>query len=157
MAARVLVVTATALEAGLLGGALPGGGHLVVSGMGAVNAAQALARAFALEGAPDLVIQTGIAGAFVPARLAVGSVALATEEVYADVGVITPEGWLSAEEIGIPLVPATAGRAARFNHFPLDERLVGRAAALCGPPVARSGRFITLSTVTGVRAVGDEL
>ena len=157
MAPRVLVIAATPLESALLAGPLPGGARLLVTGMGAVNTAHALARAFALDGEPRLVIQTGIAGAFVPAEVPVGSVVLAGEEVYADVGVITPDGWLSAEAIGIPLVPASERQPARFNHFPLDASLVQRAAAVCGPLIARTGRFITLSQVTGVRALGDEL
>ena len=35
--------------------------------------------------------------------------------------------------------------------------LVARAVAMCGPLVAAAGPFLTLSTVTGVRARGDEL
>ena len=152
-----LVIAATSLEAGLLQGSLPVGTELVIGGMGAVNTAHALTRAFTVDGLPDLVIQTGIAGAFVPAEVPVGSVVLATEEVYADVGVITRDGWLSSEAIGIPLVAQTARQPARFNHFPLDTKLVERATAACGPLVTRTGRFITLSQVTGVRAVGDDL
>lgn len=156
----MLVLAATSLEAGLLRGALPSGARLAVGGMGAVNTAHALTRAFLGDGSarlPELVVQTGIAGAFVPAEVAVGSVLLASEEVYADVGVMTPEGWLSSEAIGIPLVAEEADRPARFNHFPLDAALVERAGAAGAPLVARTGRFITLSQVTGLRALGDEL
>ena len=154
---RTLVIAATSLETAMLTPPLPNNAELVITGMGAVNAAHALSRSFALDGAPHLVIQTGIAGAFVPAEVPVGSVVLASEEVYADVGVITPDGWLTAEAIGIPLVPASGTHPARYNHFPLDRTLVQRAAVVCGPLVTRTGRFITLSQVTGVRALGDEL
>jgi futalosine hydrolase len=61
------------------------------------------------------------------------------------------------EEIGIPVVDATASAPARFNYFPLDPALVSRAAAAAGPAVARTGKFLTLSQVTGVRAYGDAL
>jgi futalosine hydrolase len=140
--------------------------RLVVTGMAPVNAAHALTREVERRGRPALVIQVGIGGAFVQSGLSVGAVALATEEVYGDVGVITPDGWLSSEGIGIPLVPAAEGasaatsgqaaadRPARFNQFPLDAALVERAARVCG---ARTGRFLTLSQVTGVRALADEL
>ena len=154
---RALVIAATPLEAALLQGPLPHDAQLVITGMGAVNAAHALSRTLALDGTPDLVIQTGIAGAFVPAELPVGSVVLATEEVYADVGVITPDGWLTSEAIGIPLVPQTETHPARYNHFPLEGALVQRAAAVCGPLITRTGRFITISQVTGLRSLGDEL
>jgi futalosine hydrolase len=151
---QVLVLAATPLEAALLR-SLPSA--LVIAGIGAVNTAHALTRHLVTQPKPSLVIQTGIAGAYVPAGIPVGAVVLASEEVYADVGVITTDGWRSAEEIGIPLVEATATSPARFNNFQLDAHLVARAAAVCGPLVARTGRFLTLSQVTGVRALGDAL
>jgi futalosine hydrolase len=155
----VLMIAATAGEAALLDQALsgrPDRARLVLTGMGAVNTAHALTRALLTEAdRPRLVVQTGVAGAFVPAGLAVGSVVMATEEVYGDVGVITPDGWLSAEDIGIPLV--VTDRGALFNHIPLDADLVARAAAVCESLVARTGRFLTLAQVTGVRTLGDAL
>src|SRR2546421_11268901 len=105
--------------------------------------------------APSLVIQTGSAGAYVPANISGGSVLLADTEIYGDLGVLTPAGWRPMEEIGIPLVEATAARDARFNYFPLDAALVSRAAKAAGPLVARTGKFLTLSQVSGVRALGD--
>jgi futalosine hydrolase len=149
-----LVIAATALEAARLR-SLPV--PVVITGMGAVNAAHALTRHLLTQPRPSLVIQTGIGGAYVPSGVPVGATVLASEEVYGDVGVITPEGWLSAETIGIPLVPPGPARPARFNHFPLDARLVECAATVCGPSVARPGRFLTLARVTGVRALGDQL
>jgi futalosine hydrolase len=151
---EVLVLAATSLEAAQLQ-SLPSA--LVISGIGAVNTAHALTRELVKVPGPRLVIQVGIAGAYVPAGLPVGSVVLASEEVYADVGVVTPDGWLSLEDIGFPLVEAGAARPARYNHFPLDEYLVARAASVCGPLIAGTGRFLTLSQVTGVRAAGDGL
>ncbi len=180
---RALIIAATAGEIRLIGEALndpiaPGADsagagtlhgqrcRLLVTGMAPVNAAHALTREIERHGRPSVVIQVGIGGAYVQSGVTVGAVALATEEVYGDVGVITPDGWLSAEGIGIPLVPGaptTGGvdgevvadsRPPRFNHFPLDTALAARAASVCG---ARAGRFLTLSQVTGVRAVADGL
>ncbi len=151
----VLVLAATAFEAAAIVPSAPAV-RVVVGGIGAVNTACALTRAFA-SGPPSLVIQTGIAGAYVPAGVPVGSVVLAAEEMYGDVGVITPAGWLPADAIGIPLVDARDGQPARFNQFPCDPDLVARAAAIAGPSIARTGRFLTLAQVTGVASVGDEL
>ena len=150
----VVVLAATALEAAQLD--VPAA-TVVVTGLGAVNAAQALTRHICEAGKPSLVVQTGVAGAYVPAAVPVGSVLLATEEMYGDVGVLTPEGWLPADVIGIPLVEARAGMPPRFNQFPCDPRLVARAAALAGPLVTRTGRFLTLAQCTGVREIGDAL
>jgi futalosine hydrolase len=151
----VLVLAATPFEAAALVPSAPAV-RVVVGGIGAANTACALTREFASH-PPSLVIQTGIAGAYVPAGLSVGSVVLATEEMYGDVGVITPAGWLPADVIGIPLVDARDGQPARFNQFPCDPDLVARAAAIAGPSLARTGRFLTLAQVTGVASVGDEL
>lgn len=124
--------------------------RLVYSGMGAVNAAHAL-TVHVERARPALVIQVGIGGAYVPAGLTVGAVAIATEEIYGDVGVITREGWLGADAIGIPLV---AREQPLFNRFPLDLAIVRRAAEVCG---ATSGPFLTLARCTGIQTMGDEL
>lgn len=130
---------------------------VIVAGLGAANTAHALTRQLATHPRPSLVIQTGIAGAYVPAGIPVGSVVLATEEMYGDIGVITPAGWLPADAIGIPLVDARDGQPARFNQFPCDPALVSRAAAIAGSSIARTGRFLTLAQVTGIRSAGDQL
>ena len=123
---------------------------LLHTGIGAVNAAHALTCQLEQQ-LPDLVIQFGIGGAYVPTGLPIRSVVLATEEVYGDVGVVTPEGWKPVDEIGIPLVH---GDPPRFNRFPLDPQLVATAAEICG---VRSGTFVTVSQCSGVQAVGDAL
>jgi futalosine hydrolase len=148
----VLVLAATPLESRLLHAT-----NLLVGGIGAVNTAHALTQYLATKPKPSLVIQTGIAGAFVPANVAVGSVLLADTEIYGDLGVLTPAGWRPLEEIGIPLLAARGSQEARFNYFPLDPALVQRACQAAGSMIARTGKFVTLSQVTGVRAAGDEL
>jgi len=146
------VIAATGMEAALLGSARP-----LITGIGAVNTAHALTHRFMTQPKPSLVIQTGVAGAFVPANVPVGSVVLADTEIYGDVGVLTPAGWRPLEEIGIPLLEARGSQDARFNYFPLDAALVQRACVAAGSTIARTGKFLTVSQVTGVRSVGDEL
>jgi futalosine hydrolase len=124
--------------------------RLIYAGVGVVNTAQALSRELE-TGPPARVLQFGIAGAYVPANLPVGAVALATEEVYGDLGVLTPDGWRDLEFIGFPTLP---GDPPLFNRFPLDADLVRRAAKVCG---GTAGPFVTLSQCSGVRAVGDEI
>jgi futalosine hydrolase len=150
----VLLAGATELEvAQLRSSRFP----VLATGIGAVNTAQALATYFATRVKPSLVIQTGIAGAYVPAGLPVGSVVLADTEIYGDLGVLTVEGWKPMEAIGIPVVEARDGQPARFNSFPLDGKLVARASGIGGTLIARTGPFLTLSAVTGVRTIGDEM
>jgi futalosine hydrolase len=151
---EVLVLAATPLEATLMESSAA---RLVITGIGAVNTAHALTQYLAANAAPSFVIQTGVAGAYVPAKIPVGSVVLADTEIYGDLGVLTPDGWRPMEEIGIPLVEASGSRPALFNYFPLDAALVARASKAAGTFAARTGKFLTLSQVTGVRSLGDEL
>ncbi len=148
------MLAATPLEANLLQSS---NATLVIGGVGAVNTAHALTQYLAVNPAPKCVIQTGIAGAYVPSGVDVGSVLLADTEIYGDLGVLTPDGWRPMEEIGIPMVEATASQPARFNYFPLDDALVARAKKAAGKAIARTGKFLTLSQCTGVQALGDAL
>ena len=166
---NLLLLSATEIESGTIQGALKDAkitqqaGKTVIAGnfwgwrctllhtgIGTVNAAHALTCQLEQQ-LPDLVIQFGIGGAYVPTGLPIRSVVLATEEVYGDVGVVTPEGWKPVDEIGIPLVHSDP---PRFNRFPLDPQLVATAAEICG---VRSGTFVTVSQCSGVQAVGDAL
>jgi futalosine hydrolase len=124
--------------------------RLVFTGIGMVNAASELTRQLEAE-RPSLSVQFGIAGAYPPCGLPLGSVVFATEEIYGEVGVLTPEGWHPADLMGFPLLP---GDPPRFNRFPLDPGLVERAAAVCD---GARGPFLTLSQCTGVRSLADEL
>ena len=166
---NLLLVSATEIESGAIQSALKNAkttqhtGKTVIvgdlcgwrctllhTGIGSVNAAHALTCQLERQ-TPNLVIQFGIGGAYVPTGLPIRSVVLATEEIYGDVGVLTPYGWKPADEIGIPLVH---GDPPYFNRFPLDSQLVSTAAEICG---VRCGPFVTVSQCSGVQGVGDAL
>ena len=129
---------------------------LLVSGYDKVNAAHSL-TCLLEAGCPRLVVQTGVAGGFPSSGLQVGDLAVATSDTYADLGVVSPEGWQSAEVFAEPL--AVVGGFARHNTFPLDPGLVEAAARVfrAGPwsaktPQVRTGPFLTASQVTGTSA-----
>jgi futalosine hydrolase len=132
--------------------------RLVFTGIGPVNTAQAL-TALIERRRPALVLQFGIAGAYVPSGLPVGALAVASEEIYGDLGVLAPDGWHPADLIGIPVVPGGVDLPPRYNRFPLHGPLVRQALRLLdgAAPAVGHGPFLTLSQVTGVRAVGDAL
>lgn len=138
---------------GVLGGRTV---QLVETGLGAVNAAHALTRSLQME-LPPWVLQFGVGGAYENAGLGLGDLAVATTESFGDLGVVTPAGWRSAEEIGIPV--AEAGGESRYNEYPLDAEL-GRAAATAleermEAPVAL-GPFVTVQACSGTAALGRE-
>jgi futalosine hydrolase len=129
---------------------------LAETGMGKVNAAlssTSLVHAFA----PDILINTGCAGAYVTSGLSVGNIAAASSEIYGDEGVLTRSGWQPLEYIGIPLAEVNGARY--FNEIPLSPLMAGKAlmvAGTLGIPL-RTGKFVTVSTGSGTAARGAEL
>ena len=128
---------------------------LIETGIGAVNTAQALTVALQ-EISPELVLQIGIGGAYLGKGLNVGDLALATEENYGDLGVITPAGWFPADEIGIPVLSSDRDY---YNTYPIDPALVARVRhrlEQSGECVVQ-GPFVTVQQCTGREDVGNEL
>lgn len=122
---------------------------------------------------PALVILSGIAGAFSSSGLRPGDLALAEREVYADTGASSEEGWLSAEQLGLPLA-AVEGKPV-WNEMPVAGELVdsilehfreagwavasgGFAADARGDCArVRKGCFVTQSRVSGTAQEAAEL
>lgn len=142
---------------------------LVEGGVGLVNTAAALTLALTRHD-PDVILQFGVGGAYVRSGLAVGDLAIATEECYDDTGVLTPEGWMDLEGMGFPMLPARTGQTGStfgkplYNRIPLDVRraeqiqrcleagLEGRSSHQVA-----SGPFVTVQQCSGVQAAGDTL
>jgi futalosine hydrolase len=129
---------------------------LAETGMGKVNAALT-ATALVCACDPDLLVNTGCAGAYVGSGLSVGDLALACTEIYGDEGVQTLSGWQSLDCIGIPLVEI-AGKCY-FNEIPLAFSPLEKAlrfAGMLGTGIMK-GRFVTVSTCSGTSVRGAEL
>ncbi len=143
MATELLICTATCLESSLLKTALPEGIPLLVTGVGAVNAAWALTRFLEREGAKAVVV-CGIGGAYPGSGLAVGDVAWAESECYGDLGAASPQGFLDMQAMGFPVI---AGDEPIYNVLPVQ----------LAPAHARQVRFVTVNTCTGSDASAEEL
>jgi futalosine hydrolase len=138
-------------------------GHSVAllhSGVGKAGAAAAVTSLVEMFH-PSALIVFGCAGAYPGSSLAVGDLALATEEIYGDEGSMTPEGFKDLESLGLPLVEKNGLRL--FNRFPADPSLVKKArpfleqaSAEAGLTLA-SGPFVTVSTCSGTDAIGREM
>lgn len=129
---------------------------LAVTGIGKVNTAAAVASLLE-RFEPELLINTGCAGAYRGSGLAVGDLAMATAELFGDEGVVAPDGWHSLELIGIPAVERSGERW--FNSFPLTRWAMDKAgyvAKAAGLTLHR-GPFVTVSTASGTAQRGDEL
>jgi len=134
----------------------------ITSGIGKVNAAHA-ATLMINRYNPSLIINFGLGGAYPSSGLDVGGVAIATKEIYTDVGVWLEKGLQTLETIGIPLVQA--GRRRYYSAFPLEgrltKRLIGRRLLNkweqhSGVSI-RKGPFATVSACTGTNKRAEEL
>lgn len=119
---------------------------LMCSGMGIANAAHATTMVIN-KYSPLRVVSFGIGGAYPGSSLAQGDVLFATEEVYADAGVLMPGGLRGLEATGLALL--TRGRKKYYNQFSLDRALLRDAAKRLGP--IKKGVFLTVSAVTATR------
>lgn len=142
-------------------GAGSGTGVIIQAGYDKTNTAHALTCL--LESTrPSLVLQVGIGGAFREAGLDLGDIVLATAEIYGDTGIRAPEGWISTEEFGFPLLERNGRRF--WNRFPLDDGLVQRCAEVVSAgdwgvraPRVVAGSCVTLSEISGRTEDGDDL
>lgn len=130
---------------------------LLHCGIGKSNAAAA--TAVLIENyRPSRLLMIGCGGALPGSGLAVGDLAVAGAEIFADEGVATADGFLDFAALGLPL---TNGHGTpRYNDYPVDDawfetRQPRFFAALegTGRRVAR-GPFATVSTCSGTLAGG---
>ncbi len=145
---RVLVITAVSAErdAVLRGLHSDKKFDILLAGVGPISAATKTAKVLATA-EYGLVVSAGIGGGF-PGRAEVGSLVVANEIVAADLGVETPEGFSSLEELGLgpTRIQVDAGLAKSVTHALLAAKL----------PV-KTGPVLTVSTVTGTAETAAEL
>jgi len=125
-------------------------------GIGKINAAAAT-TALVERFQPRLVINTGCAGAYLASGLAVGELAVASDEFLGDEGVLTCDGWQDLRFMGIPTL--IQSKRLHHNAIPLSKHPAEKAMQLAdylGVKLVR-GRFITVSTCSGTRQRGEEL
>ena len=127
----MLICVSTEMEGALL----QAQARVVVTGVGAVNAAYALTRAIEQE-RPDAIIVCGIGGAYPPAGLKIGDVVCAESECYGDLGASSAEGFLDMQALGFPVV---AGETPVYNTLPM--RIF---------PAPWRVPFVTFNTCTGM-------
>jgi len=143
---------------------------LAITGCDKANAAHSLTcLLLAMYPAPALVLQVGVAGAFLGRGEArhpvVGDVVLATEEIYSDTGSSSPAGWHSAAELGLPI--ARVDGTDTGGRFPLDEGVVRAAVQTLERmfserrpeerPAVFAGPCVTTSRITGTKVEAEAI
>ncbi len=112
---------------------------VVIAGVGKANAAAA--AALAIQAAPTrCVLSVGIAGALPTSGLSLGDVVLGSSSLFADEGLVTPDGFQTCADMGFPLGPDGAETA--------DADLIGRLTPLADAV----GPIATVSTCSGTDA-----
>jgi futalosine hydrolase len=125
-------------------------------GVGKVNAAAA-AAVMIDRYQPQLVINTGCAGAYVGSGLSIGNLVVASEELLADDGVIVADGWKDLRYMNIPSIDQ--GGLICYNTLPLSRHASEKAMQMAdyyGVFLMR-GRSATVSTCSGTRQYGLDL
>lgn len=128
---------------------------ICAGGIGKINAATAT-TALIERHHPRLVINTGCAGAYPESGLAIGELAVASEEYLGDEGVLTSTGWHDLRFMSIPAL--VRGNRLYHNSIPLSKHAAEKAMQLAdfyGVKLAR-GRFVTVSTCSGTQLRGEE-
>lgn len=145
--------------------------RLEVCGIGPLAAAYAVGR-LAGEGgfSPERcrgLLSLGIAGTYDRAAAPIGSVAMASREIWPEYGIVTETG-VNAEALGFPLAGAKGNTSPPpvWNSLPLEPSgslaAVGLQNLAAAPRVARSPRIsigpsITVAGVSGTAARAAEL
>ena len=126
---------------------------VVFSGLGKTNAAAAVATILARIPV-SRIWMWGSAGAYPGSDLRISDVALASQEILGDEGVVTLTSWEPLDAIGIPL--AKHNNEPVFNRIPVDQVELERARLLLNKwqatssgPQVHLGPFVTVSGVSG--------
>ncbi|MBO9597553.1 MAG: futalosine hydrolase [Cohnella sp.] len=148
MNGKILIMTAVEAERDAVLRGLNGDDRFEVrlAGVGPVAAAISTTTAL-MNGEYALVVSSGIAGGF-EGRAEIGDVVVSTEIAAADLGVETPEGFSSVDELGFGTSRVDADKRAA-------DRAVGALTA--GGFAARFGPIATVSTATGTAATAARL
>ncbi len=136
MSRRILIVTAVQAEANAIG--QPHGTFVVSSGIGKTNAALKTTASILTDGPFSWVISAGLAGALPESNLKIGDIVVADQCVYADEGMMTPDGFETTEQMGFPLGEFEG------NTVPVDPWMLEKLRS-----VGEAGSIATVSTCSG--------
>lgn len=124
----------------------PGQLDLVVSGIGKANAAAATARTLD-PSTHEAVISVGVAGSLPGSPAGLLQVVVGTRSVYADEGILTPEGFTDCCSMGFPLGPFEG------SAIPAATTVIERLRPLSD----HAGPIAAVSTCSGLNQLADEV
>lgn len=125
--------------------------HLGVGKANAAHGATLLLENFS----PTLMLLIGCGGAYQKSGLIPGDLAMASEEIFGDEGVITPQGWRSTRFLKFPLL--RKGNQTYYNTFKTDKKVLNKAQKILKRFNPKIGPFVTISEVSGTQERADEI
>ncbi|MTI79689.1 MAG: futalosine hydrolase [Firmicutes bacterium] len=145
---RILIITAVSAEKDAVLRGLHNNSRFKVleAGVGPIASAVSTTRAL-VENHYDMVVSAGIAGGF-PGKAEVGSLVVANKIVAADLGVETPEGFSSLDELGFGSIEVQVDTS--LVNKVTDTFLAANIPVITGP-------VITVSTATGTETTALKL
>lgn len=105
------------------------------------------------EYSPQAVLLCGCGGSYPASGLHIGDLALASEEIFGDLGVSTEARFIPLEELDIPQQPELMPTVRQ--RFPLQSELTELAQRIL--PDAQFGAFVSINCCSGDRPLSDEL
>lgn len=129
--------------------------ELTVTGVGKANAAAAVARAFDPLRHRG-VISLGIAGSLPGSNLAIADVVAGDRAVYADEGMLSPEGFKTIAAMGFGPLVGICGEGSGLDSMSVPCAAPPWDAARLPWPVYR-GAVATVSTCSGTAALAQEV
>lgn len=125
---------------------------VLITGPGMINTAQALTAVFEHD-LPDIVLQTGCAGAFRQSGLGIGDIAVATQAINAELGVEALEDDMRLTH-ALPFA-VLEGHSVDIRHaYPVNSLLAQSAFAILKrtyadtPVQVKPGPIISVATIT---------
>ena len=147
-AVELLVCFATEVEGSLLTARLKSKNSIVAlrTAVGLVNAAHAVSCFLSRMRVSGIVV-CGVGGAYPGSGLSAGQVVCASLECYADFGAMTASGFVSMEELGIPVIETEPPlyNTLPTNIFPVERR-VPFATVACLTGTDEAARSIAART-----------
>lgn len=141
---RFLILTSVEKEAQAIGEIE--NARIVVSGVGRTNAAYAVTQAIIQDDPYTAIINAGIAGSLPDSELQLGKVIAASSCIYAEEGMISPDGFQNMSELGFPLGDFQG------NAVPVDPALLEIASQHF-----RVGPIATVATCSGTDEAAHEV
>lgn len=136
MSRRILIVTAVQAEAAAIGE--PKGALVIAGGIGRTNAAIATTTSILTDGPFEWVINAGVAGALPKSGLNIGDAVVANKCVYAEEGLIAPDGFQTIDEMGFSL-----------GNFKKNKPPVDSCMLKCLQSLGTVGGIATVATCSG--------